>query len=179
MKKNEEILNDTYNNIAIYIRDLCLDKKIINRYKKDIIVTDPSFIDMTYHLAGINKKFNTRFVIISNKATDMQELEEDTNWGLFVISANSYFKVLDKFVLNGINFIILLHISYKYLDFFKETSNTIDTNLVKKIKLLMAEITKDVPDKRYDDNDFYKRTNFPIGIKDDGTFFKDGESLSN
>lgn len=168
----EEIVNRTYNNIALYVRDLSLDKEVIDMYKKDLIIRETSFVDMTYKIGGINKNFNTRFIILSNKANDMQHLEEDTNWGLFVLGTNSYFKVLNNEVIDNINVITLLHINEYDVDFFKENTISIDNTLIKQVYVLMKQSFIEEPINDIDNDTWYKRVNFPIGIDDNNNFFE-------
>lgn len=168
----EEIIKRNYQNLEMFVRDLKLNSSTIKRYTKDLVLKESSFVEMTYKIAGIKKDFNTRFIILSNKANNMEELETDTNWGLYVISTNSYFKVLGNFKIDNINIIVLLHISGNDIDFFKENVISIDEKLVNNVKEKLAyELKLDVL-KELDDGYFYRHTNFPIGIDEKGNFIK-------
>lgn len=175
MRKLEQVINETYQNLSLFVRDLTLEKKIQEKYQKGIILTEPSFIDMTYKIGGMNKDHNTRFVLLSSRASDMRELEEDTSWGLFVLHTHSYFKVLDTFLIHGKTIIILLHIKEEDVPLFQEMDISIDTNLVNQIKQQMEEVITTPPLLELDNDIWERRVNFPIGIKDDGTFFKEKE----
>ncbi len=178
MRDTLTIINETYTNLGLFVRDLFLSKEQYQRYHKGQIVTDPSFIEMTYKLGGINSKLNTRFYILSNRANDMRELEQDTVWGLYVISTHAYFKVLKKWIQNGIQVIILLHIKEEDVSFFKNHDTSFDTSFIKTIKDQLLVLQKSPPLKELDSDLWYRHTNFPIGLKEDGTFFKEKEELS-
>lgn len=168
----EEIIKRNYQNLLLFVRDLKLNNSTIKRYTKNLILKETSFVEMTYKIGGIKKDFNTRFIILSNKANNMEELETDTNWGLYVISTNSYFKVLGNFKIAKINVIVLLHINGSDIDFFKENIISIDDELVNNVKEKLTFCINGKVLKELDDGYFYRHTNFPIGINENGQFIK-------
>lgn len=168
----EEIIKRNYQNLEMFIRDLKLNQTTVNKYNKNLILKENSFVEMTYKCGGIKNEFNTRFVILSNKANNMEELETDTNWGLYVLGTNNYFKVLDNFKIGKINIIVLLNINCSDLEFFKENIISIDDALVNNVKEKMKVDLKRKIIKDLDDGYFYLHTNFPIGIDETGNFIK-------
>ncbi len=168
----EEIIKRNYQDLEMFVRDLKLNNSIVKKYTNNLILKESSFVEMTYMLGGIKETFNTRFIILSNKANNMEELEVDTNWGLYVISTNSYFRVLDNFKIGKINIIILLHISNSDIDFFKDNKVSIDENLVNNVKCKLKDELKKSVIRSLDDGYFYRHTNFPIGIDEKGNFIK-------
>ncbi len=171
MRSTETILNETYLSLGCFVRDLNLSKEYYQLYRKGRIITEPSFIEMTYRLGGMNSKLNTRFVILSNKANDMRFLEEDTAWGLFVIRTHAYFKVLTRFQVKGKHVIVLLQIDELDVSFFKHNEVSFDKDLVQQVKEQMNSLLSQEPVKETDNNLWYRHTNFPIGLKDDGAFY--------
>ncbi|MEG1987149.1 MAG: hypothetical protein RR047_01645 [Bacilli bacterium] len=172
MEKAEIIIKNNYNQVKMFVRDLFLKEDTLKMYTKGLIIVEPSFTEMTYKIGGLNKKHNTRFIILSNHATDMQELEEDTSWGLYVIHPNAYFKVLDILTINSKFIIILLHIQAEDKLFFMNNDVSYDQQFINNSQLLMTSVinTKPIPNI---DNDLWARhVNFPIGINDDNSFFK-------
>lgn len=168
----EEIIKRNYQGLEMFVRDLKLNNSTVKKYANNLILKESGFVEMTYMLGGIKETFNTRFVILSNKANNMEELEIDTNWGLYVISTNSYFRVLDNFKIDKINIIVLLHISNSDIDFFKDNKVSIDENLVNNVKNKLEIELKENVIKSLDDGYFYRHTNFPIGIDEKGNFIK-------
>ena len=60
-----DVLNWTYQNVKLYVRDLTCDWHLLQLYQKNQILTDPSYIEMSYKLGGMLKEHNTRFCILS------------------------------------------------------------------------------------------------------------------
>lgn len=179
MRNLETIVQDNYKNLELFVRDSNLDSSIIQKYQEGMILTDPSFIDMTYQIGGMNPEKNIRFVILSNRASNMHELEkeEGLNWGLYVIHTHAYFKVLKNFSCKEKSIVLLLHILEEDISFFFEHQISIDDTLIQQVKEKM-ETSLDLPViNELDQEIWYKRVQFPIGIKDNGDYFKAKEEL--
>ena len=162
MRSMETILNETYLSLGCFVRDLSLSKKYYQLYRKGRIITEPSFIEMTYRLGGMNPKLNTRFVILSNKAKDMRSLEENTFWGLFVIMTHAYFKVLTRFQIKGKQVIVLLQIDEADVSFFKQNEVSFDKALIQQVKEQMNSLLLQEPVMEIDNDLWYRHTNFPM-----------------
>ncbi len=175
MKESIPIIQETYLSLNLFVRDLNLSKEDYQKYRKGKIITEPSFIEMTYKLGGMSPSLNTRFIILSNKGKDMQALEQDTTWGLYILTTHSYFKILGRFRLKGKQIIVLLHIREEDKDFFKTHEVSMDKNLLNQIKEKLSGLITSPPLKEIDSPLWYKHTNFPIGLKENHTFFKEKE----
>ena len=166
-----DVLNWTYQNVKLYVRDLTCDWHLLQRYQKNQILTDPSYIEMSYKLGGMLKEHNTRFCILSAHAMDMSELEHGTDWGLAVLPANSYFKVLSIFAIQNKTFIVLLQIKPEHQTFHIENKISIDEQFVELVKTKMKEVIHQKVVSFLKDDLWIKKVNFPIGLTLDGTFF--------
>ena len=110
------------------IRDVDLDKSIVDKYNVGDIIYERAFVDTTLMIGKPIKK--VRYSILSNHAVELNTLmekEEDKNpWGLCLINRDAAFKVLDKYEYNNTTLITLLHIPLEYDEIFKQIKINLD-----------------------------------------------------
>ncbi len=175
----EMIMNRTYQNLCLLVRDLKMTVENFQKYRKGLIVTEPSFIESTCKLGGMVDTCNTRFCILTNQANDMMELEKENqvDFGLYVIGTHAYLLVLDTFQIEKKQLIVLLQIQKQDIPFFQENEVSIHASLVKQVKKQMIQALSEKPIAGIDTDLWLKHTNFPIGMKDDGSFYKEKEEI--
>ena len=164
-----KIFEATYFNIKAYVRDLDLDKDLINKYKIGKIIQERAFVDASDKIGGMSK--NTRFTILSNHIGDLSSFEGGKDWGLHTTSANSVFKVLDVYEYENKTQILLLHLNKGFWQVF-ESNDTIRVDCVNKMRKKFQSSCNEEVISSLNDEIWYKRCDFPIGLDNNGEFWK-------
>ena len=168
--KIEEAYNDTFSGLTMYYRDCELKQDLISKYQIDQIIMERGFTDVSSFAEGLEKKL--RYAIATNKAVNMGQVNPDVaKFGFNLISAPSYYKVLDIYKIGEQTQILLLHFDKKYLDIFKSTKSNIEEKVVVMGKDSLDKKIKMKPSEVLNGKEWTERTQFPIGMSDDGDFF--------
>jgi len=166
----EKAYNHTFSGLTMYYRDCELAQVLISKYKVGQILMERGFTDVSPFAEGMSKTL--RYAIASNKATNMVELNPDVaKYGLHLISAPSYYKVLDRFIVEKQIQLLLLHIDIKYIDLFKSTKSNIEEKIIRMGRESLVKKLTMRPNKELTSKEWTKRTNHPIGMSDNGEFF--------
>ena len=104
----EEVINEIFPGLTMYVRDVNLSPDIAGKYAPDMIIMEPGFTDASSRVMGMVTTH--RFAILSNHIADFGPYEHDTNWGLYVARRNAHFKILDIYEYQGRTQILLLHL---------------------------------------------------------------------
>ena len=104
----EEVINEIFPGLTMYVRDVNLPPAFASKYEPDMIIMEPGFTDASSRVMGMVTTH--RFAILSNHMADFGPYEHDTNWGLFVAQRNAHFKILDIYEYQGRTQILLLHL---------------------------------------------------------------------
>lgn len=168
--KIEEAYNDTFSGLTMYYRDCDLKQDYIAKYSVSQIIMERGFTDVSSFAEGLGK--NLRYAIASNKAVSMGQINPDVaKFGFNLISAPSYYKILDIYTIGNQTQILLLNFDEKYIDIFKSNQTNIEEKVIgmgresldKKIQMKPSDI---LYEKFWID-----RTQFPLGMSDNGEFF--------
>ncbi|WP_298518113.1 hypothetical protein [uncultured Kordia sp.] len=186
-ENSEEIFNWTYPGATLYYRDCELKSSVTERYKEGQILRNGFFLDVSWKGAGLDK--NTRFIVASSKAAKLYKVNPDVEkYGHCCINANSYFKVLNIYKLNGKTQIFLLHIPATGVDFFSKVISNIDDQFIERAKKSFDEKIVMSPLPELLEKTWVERTNFPVGMDAYDVFYpldsltplqKQAESLYN
>lgn len=173
--KIEEAYNQTFSGLTMYYRDCELDEDLISKYQVNQILLEKGFVDVSSFAEGLGK--NLRYVIVSNKAMDMGKINpEVAKFGLNLISAPSYYKVLDIYEVEEKTQIVLLHFYEPYLEIFSATNSNIEKKVVEMGRASLDEKIQIEPSSVLNEKEWKERTNLPIGMSDTGNFFLNGNS---
>ncbi|PKB44176.1 hypothetical protein AX016_2390 [Cellulophaga sp. RHA19] len=166
----KSIVNNTYAGLLLFYRDCDLDESLISKYKKNQILKEEGFTDVSAFSAGLSKK--VRFTIASNKAINMAKINPDVaKFGFYVVRAPGFFKVLDVYKTGDKTHIILLHIDKDYVVFFKRSSMSLDEQIINLAKKRFSRnLVADYNVFLYEE-EWLERTKNPIGMTDDGELF--------
>ena len=168
--KIEEAYNDTFSGLTMYYRDCELKNDFVSKYQIHQIIMEKRFTDVSSFAEGLGK--NLRYAIASNKAVNMGQINPDVaKFGFNLISAPSYYKVLDIYKVGEQTQILLLHFDEKYLEIFKSTKSNIEEKVVGMGKESLDKKIQMKPSEILNGNDWSQRTQFPIGMSDNGDFF--------
>ena len=167
----EEVINQIYSGMTMFVRDVNLSNEIANKYTEGLIIREKAFTDASGRVMGMITTH--RFAILSNHMDDLREFEHGTNWGLCVANKDSHFKVLTIHKYNGKTMILLLHLpddeSWKM---FWNVEINLDFDIIKtsierfENKCDMAAVSELTTDE------WLQRCAFPIGLDDEGDFFE-------
>lgn len=168
--KIEEAYNATFSGLTMYYRDCELKQDLISKYRVDQIIMERGFTDVSSFAEGLGKKL--RYAIASNKAVNMGQINPDVaKFGFNLISAPSYYKVLDIYTIGNQTQILLLNFDEKYTDIFKSTKSNIEEKVVGMGRESLDKKIQMEPNEVLYENEWIERTKFPIGMSDNGDFF--------
>lgn len=165
----EDIANWTFPGIGLYYRDTPLTEIQLSKYKTGSLLRNNFFIDVTPASEGIDG--NTRYLIASSKAAPIykvQGTENSQKWKLHVLNANSYFKVLDIYILKDKTQILLLHIPKRWADLVMQGSESIKFDFEQKIIDTARQRFEEKMDKQISSElsgpEWREHVELPIGI---------------
>lgn len=168
----EEIYNRTFAGLTLYYRDTDLTEKLISKYYPGQILHERGFTDMTYKGGGLSG--NTRYLIASANGKDISALSPDMkDYGHILLTAGSYFKVLDISEAENKTQIFLLEIPSDTIDFFTRNTSGIENEITEKAKQNFLSKIQLEPLPELSDKDWLERTSYPIGMNECGKLFYD------
>ncbi len=166
----EKAYNDTFPGLTMYYKDCELKEHLIHNYTIDQILMERGFTDVSSFAKGLSK--NVRYAIASNKAVNMSKVNPDVSrFGFHLISAPSYYKVLDMYTIKNQTQILLLHFEKEYIDIFKSMKSNIEKNIIKMGRQSLDKKIKMRPSEVLYEKAWLDRTQLPIGMSDNGEFF--------
>lgn len=171
----DEIINWTLPGLAFYYRDSNLSQAVLRQYRKGLIFRSPTFVDVS-NFAG-KPVSNCRFIIASSKAAPPYQINPATEkWGLHTLNCNSIFKVVDVFELGDFIQLLLLHIPYKGIAFFRNATIDLggrsleDALIARALASLQEKEEMEIP-TALQEQEWIDRTQFPIGLDQHLDFF--------
>lgn len=171
MKVVQQTVNEILPNLNMYVRDVNLDSTLANKYKVGMIIREKGFTDASCRVMGMVTSH--RYAILSNHMGDLREMEQGTNWGLFVAQRDAHFKVLDIYEYNGKIQILLLHLpNDERWQIFENMKLSIEDDLVKDCRKRFEDKCDLEPIPELVKKDWLDRCEFPLGMSDEGEFFK-------
>ncbi len=168
--KIEEAYNETFSGLTMFYRDCELKHELISKYQTDQIVMERGFTDVSSFAEGLSKTL--RYAIASNKAVNMGQINPDVaKFGFNLISAPSIYKVLDIYTIGNQTQILLLHFDEKFIDIFKSTKSNIEEKIIVMGRESLDNKIQMKPNDDLNVKEWTERTQFPIGMSDNGDFF--------
>ena len=167
----EKIVNEMFPGMTFYYRDADLSEEIIEKYKHRQVIRNGIFLDVS----GLGGKLvkNTRFLIASNKAVPLFQINpEVAKWSLHTINVNTYFQVIDIIKENGKTQILLIQIPKEGVPLFQSAWINLLDNIVQKGKESFEQKKQLDPIPALQEEDWLKRTEFPIGLNIENEFFE-------
>lgn len=166
----EKAYNDTFSGLTMYYRDCELRQDLVSNYKKDQILMERGYTDVSDFAEGLGN--NLRYAIATNKAVNMGHLNPElAKYGTHVISRSSYYKVLDIYTIGSQIQLLLLNFNEKYTDIFKSTKSNIEQELIGMGRTSFDKKILIKPNEVLYEKEWIERTHFPIGMSVDGDFF--------
>lgn len=177
MEEIKNIFTDTFTNLTFYVRDTNLPVEIISKYKKGMIICEPSSLMASFKVGGIFT--NCRFAILSNHMLNVSPIDAQTNFGLFMAEENSYFKILDVAKKNETTQILLLHLRKESWELFKNLDMISSFDLIKLGRDTFESCFFALPVFEHKNKEWLDICQKAVGINQDGNFFKIGQELQN
>jgi hypothetical protein len=166
----EKIINEVFPGLTLYYRDADLSKEVISNYQSRQILMEPAFVDCSY--MGGFPTGNTRYLIASNKAADLGRVQpEVAKYGMMVLNAGSFFKVLDIYEIDGYTQVLLLHIPSQAVDFFKITNSNLEQTVIDKCRALFEKRMTDAIIPELNEEEWKQRIDFPVGMSKEGKLY--------
>ncbi len=165
----ENVVNQTYPGLTMYVRDTNLSDEISKKYKKGLILREKAICDASSRVMGMVTTH--RYGILSNHMADLSEHEHGANWGLHVAKSDARFKVLENYEYKGKTLILLLHLPDNGWKVFEKIKINLDVNITSDaIERFKDKCLKEpIPD--LSSNDWLERCQFPIGMNENGNWF--------
>ena len=166
----EEMINEILPGLAMYVRDVNLNEKCLAAYQPGIILMERGFTDASDRVMGM--KTSHRITILSNHMADFRDLEENTDWGLFVANHGAHFKVLDVYQYQGKTQILLLHLpDDERWKLFEKITLSIEEQLIKDCRERFENkcIREVIPELNTEE--WLRRCSLPIGMDLDGNLY--------
>lgn len=166
----QQIANQTYPGIAIYVRDANLPKALSDKYTPGRIILERAFTDASNRVMGMVTTH--RYMILSNHMKNFSSFEQGTNWGLHVAQNNSRFKVLGQHSYNGKTAIVLLHLpNNDTWKVFKNCNFSLDEQLYQMSIQRFEAKCEQPPIPELATPQWLNRCAFPVGMDDKGNFW--------
>ena len=167
----EEIINQTYPGLAMYVRDVNLPVEYARKYEPGLLVREKGFTDASCRVSG-GMATSHRYTILSNHMKNLSDFEIETNWGLCVANCDARFKVLAVHEHNGKTLILLLHLPAEGWKIFGNIRLNIDEDIVARSIQRFEEqcALEAIPELASDA--WLERCSHPIGMDDNGNFFE-------
>jgi len=169
-QQTEEIYNQTFAGLSLFYRDTTLSDDLISTYKVGQILVERGFTDMSTLGGGLAG--NLRYLIASAYAKDLSAIDpESALTGHVMLHSNAFFKVLDIYTIGEKTQIFLLEIPERSIGYFKSAVSDSEAELIKKGKQDFDILMTFDPVEELQTLDWKERTEFPIGMSDQGEFF--------
>jgi hypothetical protein len=166
----EKIINEVFPGLTLFYRDTNLDVSLIEKYVAGKMLLEPAFTDCTYHGGGLTG--NVRYLIASSKAAELAKLQPEVQkYGMMVLNAGAFFKVLDVYEIDGNYQILLLHIPNHTVDFFRLVKTNIEQTVIDKCRVLFEMRVTQEPIAVLQEEDWKSRIDFPLGISKSGKYY--------
>ncbi len=172
----EAIYNQTFSGLALFYRDTTLSEKLISTYQVGQILMERGFTDLTYKGGGLTSNF--RYLVASANGKDLSAFNPDAaQSGHIVLASNAFFKVLDIYQTGGKTQVLLLEIPETAVDFFACTTSNIEEDIIKKARENFDQKATTEPVPELQTKEWKERTEFPIGMNDQGELFFQPEKI--
>lgn len=172
----EKAINEIMPGLTMYVRDINLNEQYAKKYVPGRIIREPGFTDASCRVGGMATTH--RYAILSNHMADLREIEDHTNWGLFVANRNSHFKVLDNYTYQGKTQILLLHLpdNGKW-ELFDHVKMSFEEDLIADCRERFENKCLNRPIEELATDTWIDRCHFPIGMSDEGELFENNISI--
>lgn len=150
-----------------YYRDANLTDASLALYKKGVVFEEEGFIDVSEWEGG--PAASVRYHIVSSISSNFSR--SFTNYGAWTLPRGSYFKVLDVYHIGQYSLVTLLQIPRMALDYFTNHEHEEEAVIVGKSRRQFLEVVHFPPKEELADKYWLRRTEFPLGISDEGEFF--------
>ena len=166
----EEVINEIFPGLTMYVRDVNLPPAFASKYEPDMIIMEPGFTDASSRVMGMVTTH--RFAILSNHMADFGPYEHDTNWGLFVAQRNAHFKILDIYEYQGRTQILLLHLpDDNRWKLFENVKINLEDQIIEDSRKRFENKSVQDPVPELAKENWLARCASPLGMSDDGAFF--------
>jgi hypothetical protein len=174
IRRMEEIYTETFSGLTFFYRDTNLAEDLISKYHIGQIIMERGFTDMSYKGGGLQSNF--RYLIASAYAKDLSGLNPSVKkYGFVILNRDAYFKVLDIYKVGDKTQVFLLNIPEHAVDLFKISTTNIEKDITEKARKSFDEKLGLEPIKELQSDYWTERTEFPIGMSDEGKLFYDDQ----
>ena len=166
----EEVINEIFPGLTMYVRDVNLSPTLAGKYKADMIIRQPGFTDASSRVMGMVTTH--RFAILSNHMADLGPFEHGTNWGLYIAKRNAHFKILDIYEYQGRTQILLLHLPDDHRwKLFENVKLNLEDQIIEDSRKRFENKSVQDPLPELAKEEWLARCAFPLGINNSGDFF--------
>ncbi|MBK9449568.1 MAG: hypothetical protein IPN95_09150 [Bacteroidetes bacterium] len=153
--------------LETFIRDANFAPGVFGKYKPGLVIQETGFIDVSEFESG--PLAHSRYHVITNMANEFRE--SFVAYGAWTMPRGCFFKILDVLLEGQYALITLLQIPADQVAFYAMNQHSQEAEIVETSRSrFRMDLAKD-PNPALDDEYWLRRTAFPIGIADDGTYF--------
>ncbi len=163
------IISSTLSSAKKYVRDVNLAENLSDKYKIGQFIKERAFIDASNKIGGMITSH--RYLILSNQMADLSIVDEAKPYGAHVGKPGSTFKVIDIYKIGEKTQIVLLHLPEGFEEVFANTTD-IEKEIVSELREEFGETLEMEPVQKLTEKEWLERCEFPIGMKENGEFFK-------
>ncbi len=150
-----------------FIRDTSFAPGVMGKYKPGLVIQETGYIDVSEFQSG--PLAHVRYHVITSMANEFRE--GFVSYGAWTLPRGCFFKIIDVFSDGSHVLISLMHIQEDQVANFALNQHRDEEALVSASRKRFLQDMQLPPNPALDDAYWLKRTAFPIGIADDGSYF--------
>jgi hypothetical protein len=162
-----QIAAPSISELEIFIRDVNFGPGTLGMYKTGLVLQETGFIDVSEFDSG--PIAHARYHVITSKADEFRP--GFVAYGAWTMPRGCFFKVLDVLFEGDHVLITLLHIPAESVPFYALNKHTDEDKIVANSRQRFQKELVQPPNPALVDDYWLRRTAFPLGIADDGTYF--------
>jgi hypothetical protein len=163
----ERIRQDTFVGVETFFRDADLTPEILAQYKPGIVIQESGWIDVT-ELEGAPVA-GTRYQIYTCQSDAFKQ--SFPAYRAWTMPRGCYFKVLDVYGEHHHMAVTLLHLPTYSVPYFAQNQHPGEAAVVEAARTRFSQALQEGAAKPVTEEYWRRRTAFPIGIAENGTFF--------
>jgi hypothetical protein len=163
----EFIAAPSISELEIFIRDVNFGPGILGKYKCGLVLQETGFIDVSEFESG--PIAHARYHVITSKADEFRP--SFASFGAWTMPRGCYFKVVDVLSEGDHVLISLLHIPEAGIPYYALNTHAGEEEIVANSRRRFRRELIQPPNPALVDEYWLRRTAFPLGIADDGSYF--------
>jgi hypothetical protein len=158
---------ETVNELETFIRDVDPALGIFQKYKKGLVIQETGYIDVSEFESG--PLAHLRYHILTTHGDEFNQRFPE--YGALTMPRGCFFKVLDAWLVDRYALVTLLHIPEELVPYYALHTDVQEPAIVAASRQRYQASLAMMPNPALEDEYWLRRTAFPVGIDDDGSYF--------